>query len=79
MMEVGIFRKELHDMDMINNGMEEYIGAYNWVNVADGKEVVFNSSVESIGIMTTVNKNGKPVELAIFREWCNDFKPLSDL
>lgn len=79
MMEIGIFRKELHDMDMINNGMEEYVGAYNWVNVADGKEVVFNSSVESIGIMTTVNKNGKPIELAIFREWCNDFKPLSDL
>lgn len=79
MMEVGIFRKKLHEIDMINNGMTEYIGAYNWVDVADGREVVFENSVEPIGFMTMVNKNGKPVELAIFREWCNDFKPLSDL
>ena len=47
--------------------------------MADGREVVFENSVEPIGFMTMVNKNGKPVELAIFREWCNDFKPLSDL
>ena len=79
MMEIGIFRKELHEMDMINNGMEEYVGAYNWVDVADGREVVFENSVEPIGFMATVNVNGKPIELAIFREWCNDFKPLSDL
>ena len=79
MIEVGIFRKELHDIDMINNDMEEYVGLCNWVNVADGREVVFENSVEPIGFMATVNVNGKPIELAIFREWCNDFKPLSDL
>ena len=79
MMEIGIFRKELHEIDMINNGMTEHIGAYDWVSVADGREVVFENSVEPIGFMTMGNKNGKPVELAIFREWCNDFKPLSDL
>ena len=65
MMEIGIFRKELHEMDLRNNDMEEYVGAYNWVDVADGREVVFENSVEPIGFMTTVNKNGKPVELAI--------------
>ena len=79
MMEIGIFRKELHEIDMINTGNEENIGKYVWVDVADGREVVFENSVEPIGFMTMVNKNGKPVELAIFREWCNDFKPLSDL
>ena len=79
MMEIGIFRKELHENDLRNSDMTEYIGAYNWVSVADGREVVFENSVEPIGFMTMVNKNGKPVELAIFREWCNDFKPLSDL
>ena len=79
MMEVGIFRKELHEMDMISNGMTEYIGAYNWVSVADGREVVFENSVEPIGFITMVNKNGKPVELIVLRDWCNDFKPLSDL
>lgn len=79
MMEVGIFRKKLHEIDMINTGNEENIGKYVWVSVADGREVVFENSVEPIGFMTMVNKNGKPVELAIFREWCNDFKPLSDL
>jgi hypothetical protein len=79
MIEIGIFRKKLHDIDMINNDMGEYVGTYNWVDVADGREVVFENSVEPIGFMTMVNKNGKPVELAIFREWCNDFKPLSDL
>ena len=79
MMEVGIFRKKLHEIDMINTGNEENIGKYVWVDVADGREVVFENSVEPIGFMTMVNKNGKPVELAIFREWCNDFKPLSDL
>ena len=79
MMEVGIFRKELHEIDMVNNGMEEYVGAYNWVDVADGREVVFENSVEPIGFMTMVKRNGKTVELAILREWCNDFKPLSDL
>ena len=79
MMEIGIFRKNLHDMDMdmISNGI--YVGAYNWVNVADGREVVFENSVEPIGFMTMINASGKTVELAIFREWCNDFKPLSDL
>ena len=79
MMEVGIFRKKLHEIDMINTGNEENIGKYVWVDVADGREVVFENSVEPIGFMTMVNKNGKPVELAIFRDWCNDFKPLSDL
>ena len=79
MMEVGIFRKKLHEIDMINTGNEENIGKYVWVDVADGREVVFENSVEPIGFMATVNVNGKPIELAIFREWCNDFKPLSDL
>ena len=79
MMEVGIFRKKLHDMDMINNGMEEYVGAYSWVNAADGKEVVFENSTEPIGFITMVNENDKVVELVVRREWCNDFKPLSDL
>ena len=79
MMEVGIFRKELHEMDMISNGMTEYIGAYNWVSVADGREVVFENSVEPIGFMTMISESGRPVELLVFRDWCNDFKPLSDL
>ena len=79
MMEVGIFRKELHDMDMINSGMEEYIGACNWVNVADGKEVVFEDSITSVGFMTIVNQSGRLVELAALRDWCNDFRPLSEI
>ena len=79
MMEIGIFRKELHEMDLRNNDMGEYVGTYNWVDVADGREVVFENSVEPIGFITMVNKNGKPVELVVFRDWCNDFKPLSDL
>ena len=62
MMEIGIFRKELHEIDMINNGMEEYVGEYSWVDVVDGREVVFENSVEPIGFMTTVNVNGKPIE-----------------
>ena len=79
MMEVGIFRKKLHEIDMINTGNEENIGKYVWVDVADGKEAIFESSVEPIGFITMVNKNGKSVELIVLRDWCNDFKPLSDL
>ena len=79
MMEIGIFRKELHEMDMINNGMEEYVGAYNWVDIADGHEAVFENSIEDIGFIEIVKPNGGFVQLVVRREWCNDFKPLSDL
>ena len=79
MIEIGIFRKELHEIDMINNGMTEYIGAYNWVSVADGREVVFENSVEDIGLVAISKPNGGFVQLIVRREWCNDFKPLSDL
>lgn len=79
MMEVGIFRKELHEMDLRNNGMRECVGTYNWVDMADGREVVFENSVEPVGLMTMVDESGRVVELAVLRDWCSDFKPLSDL
>ena len=79
MMEIGIFRKELHEIDMINNGMTEYIGAYNWVYIADGHEAVFENSIEDIGLVEISKPNGGFVQLMVRREWCNDFKPLSDL
>lgn len=79
MIEIGIFRKELHKFDMINKGMEEQIELFDWVNLADGKEVVFESSVDTIGFMAMVNVYGRMVELVIFRDWCNDFKPLNEI
>ena len=79
MIEIGIFRKELHEMDLINSGNEEYIGAYVWVDIADGHEAVFEDSVEDIGLVTISKPNGEFVQLMVRREWCNDFKPLSDL
>lgn len=79
MMEVGIFRKELHTREMINNGMADQVGAYSWADTADGKEVVFEDSVSSIGFMTMVNQSGRLVELPVLRDWCNDFRPLSEI
>ena len=79
MMEVGIFRKELHEMDLINTGNEDYIGTYNWVDIADGHEALFENSVEDIGLVVISKLNGGFVQLVVRREWCNDFKPLSDL
>ena len=79
MMEIGIFRKNLHEMDLRNNGMEEYVGAYNWVDIADGHEAMFENSVEDIGLVAISKPNGGFVQLVVRREWCNDFKPLSDL
>ena len=78
MMEVGIFRKELHVREMINSGMADQVGAYSWADTADGKEVVFEDSVSSIGFMTMVNQSGRLVELPVLRDWCNDFRPLSE-
>lgn len=41
MVEIGIFRKELHEMEMKNTGFSlEDIRKYTWVDVADGHEVV---------------------------------------
>lgn len=79
MIEVGIFRKELHEMDLINTGNEDYIGVYNWVDIADGHEALFENSVEDIGLVIISKSNGGFVQLVVRREWCNDFKPLSDL
>ena len=79
MMEIGIFRKELHVREMINSGMADQVGAYSWVDTADGKEVVFEDSVSSIGFMTMVNQSGRLVELPVLREWCNDFRPFSEI
>ena len=77
MMEVGIFRKELHEAQLVNLGAYDQIGKFAWIEIADGHEVVFNDSVESVGTMTIVNPvNGKMVELLVFRDWCNDFHPL---
>ena len=79
MIEIGIFRKELHEMDLRNTGNEDYIGVYNWVDIADGHEALFENSVEDIGLVIISKPNGGFVQLVVRREWCNDFKPLSDL
>ena len=76
MMQVAIFNKDLHEMELKNLGMEEYVGEYNWVYIADGHEVVFENSVDSLGTMTLVSDSGNLVNLVIRREWCTDFKPL---
>ena len=78
MMEIGIFRKELHEFDMINAGMENQIDLFDWVNLADGKEAVFENSVDTIGFMAIISPYGNLIELAVFRDWCNDFKPLNE-
>lgn len=79
MVEVGIFRKDLHEMEMLNTGFSlEDIKKYGWVNLVDGHEVVFEDSNAVMGILTTVNVKGEMVQLYVLREWCNDFKPLSD-
>lgn len=78
MMEVGIFSKDLHEMEMINNGMADQIDLYDWVYLADGHEAVFEDSNQAIGRMALVGSNGELVELLILREWCNNFKPLSE-
>ena len=66
-------------MDLRNNGMRECVGAYSWVDIADGHEAVFENSVEDIGLVTIVKPNGDFIHLMVRREWCNDFKPFSDL
>lgn len=78
MVEIGIFRRDLHEMELLNNGNEDQIGEYNWVYLADGREVVFDNSVATMGIMTLYTETGNEVKLFILRDWCNDFKPLSD-
>lgn len=78
MMEIGIFRRELHEFDMINKEMAEQIELFDWVYLADGKEVVFENSIQPIGKMAMVSPHGSLVELFILREWCNDFKPLDE-
>ena len=79
MIEVGIFRKELHEMDMRNTGFTlEEIKKYGWVDLADGHEAVFQDSNSEVGLLEMVNVYGEMVKLYVLREWCNNFKPLSD-
>ena len=79
MVEVGIFRKELHEMSMrIAGASLKEIRRCRWVNLADGHEVVFQDSNSEIGLLEMVNVYGEMVELYILREWCNDFKPLAE-
>lgn len=79
MVEIGIFRKELHEMEMRNAGVSlEEIRRYRWVSLADGHEVVFQDSNSEVGLLEMVNIYGEIVELYILREWCNNFKPLSE-
>lgn len=79
MVEVGIFRKELHEYEMRNAGfgMEE-IKKYRWVDLADGHEAVFDDSNAEFGRITMVNVYDEEVIIYVIREWCNDFKPLSE-
>ena len=79
MMEVGIFRKDLHTLAMRMADLHDEIDAHVWVELADGHEVVFDDSNAQIGIMQIVNATGNIVELAILREWCNNFCPMSEL
>ena len=79
MVEVGIFRKELHKMEMKNAGVPlEEITKYKWVDLANGHEVVFQDSNSEVGLLAMVNVYGEMVELYVLREWCNNFKPLSE-
>lgn len=79
MVEVGIFRKELHEMDMRNTGFTlEEIKRYGWVDLADGHEAVFEDSNAEFGTINLLNIYGDEVILYVVREWCNDFKPLAE-
>ena len=79
MVEVGIFRKELHEMDMRNTGFTlEEIKRYGWVDLADGHEAVFEDSNAEFGTINLLNIYDDEVILYVMREWCNDFKPLAE-
>lgn len=79
MIEVGIFRKELHEMDMRNTGFTlEEIKRYGWVDLADGHEAVFEDSNAEFGTINLLNIYDDEVILYVMREWCNDFKPLAE-
>lgn len=79
MVEVGIFRKELHEMDMRNTGFTlEEIKKYGWVDLADGHEAVFEDSNAEFGTINLLNIYDDEVILYVMREWCNDFKPLAE-
>ena len=79
MVEVGIFRKELHEMEMRRSGFSlQEIKRYDWVNLADGHEAVFEDSNAEFGVITMLNICDEEVLIYVFREWCNDFKPLSE-
>ena len=79
MVEVGIFRKELHEMDMRNTGFTlEEIKRYGWVDLADGHEAVFEDSNAEFGTINLLNIYDDEVILHVMREWCNDFKPLAE-
>lgn len=78
MMEIGIFRKDLHDAHMsLVSPME--VDYWSWARKADGHEVVFADSNSPQGTLATVNDYGQLIELTVLREWCNDFKPISEL
>ena len=76
MVEIGIFRKHLHDMFLRVHHMEPSL--VHWSTDADGHEVVFDNSNSPLGVLTMVNEFGKEVNLLVEREWCNDLRPLSD-
>ena len=79
MVEVGIFRKELHEMDMRNTGFTlEEIKKYGWVDLADGHEAVFEDSNAEFGTINLLNIYDDEVIIYVMREWCNDFKPLAE-
>ena len=79
MVEVGIFRKELHEMDMRNTGFTlEEIRRYGWVDLADGHEAVFEDSNAEFGTINLLNIYDDEVIIYVMREWCNNFKPLSE-
>ena len=79
MVEVGIFRKELHEMDMRSTGFTlEEIKKYGWVDLADGHEAVFEDSNAEFGTINLLNICDDEVIIYVMREWCNDFKPLAE-
>ena len=79
MVEVGIFRKELHEMDMRNTGFTlEEIKRYGWVDLADGHEAVFEDSNAEFGTINLLNIYDDEIIIYVMREWCNDFKSLAE-
>jgi hypothetical protein len=79
MVEVGIFRKELHEMDMRNTGFTlEEIKKYGWVDLANGHEAVFEDSNAEFGTINLLNIYDDEIIIYVMREWCNDFKPLAE-